>query len=139
MNQRSSYLQLFLNHRTALINYAAPIVGCRSRAEDVVQEAYIRFSTRGEDDRTGERIANPVGYLYRIVRNLAVDWARRFSIEAPLPDPEQLNRIPAAIPTAKDTVIYRDKLRVLAEALAELPERTQIAFAMHRHHKHVRS
>ncbi|MCD6074877.1 MAG: hypothetical protein K0Q70_1760, partial [Rhodospirillales bacterium] len=44
MKSDTAKLTLFLTHRTALIDYAAPIVGDRSRAEDVVQEAFIRFS-----------------------------------------------------------------------------------------------
>jgi DNA-directed RNA polymerase specialized sigma24 family protein len=35
-------LALFLAHRSALVGYATPILKCRARAEDVVQEAYIR-------------------------------------------------------------------------------------------------
>jgi RNA polymerase sigma-70 factor (ECF subfamily) len=69
-------LKLYLTHRAALIDYATPIVGCRARAEDVVQEAYIRFVPARVADA---RIEQPVAYLYRIVRNVALDWTRRFA------------------------------------------------------------
>lgn len=70
-------LKLFLDHRATLVDYATPIVGDRMRAEDVVQEAYIRFAPGAADGAAAGRVAQPVGYLYRIVRNLALDVTRR--------------------------------------------------------------
>ncbi|MDJ1156682.1 sigma-70 family RNA polymerase sigma factor [Chelatococcus sp. SYSU_G07232] len=129
MRHDSEKLALYITHRPALINYAAPIVGCRSRAEDVVQEAYLRFVQVTRD----ERVLQPVAYLYRIVRNLAVDWVRRLGSEVrPDVDSAGTNPIAADTPTPEEEVLYRDELRRLAEALAELPETTRIAFQMHR-------
>ena len=121
-------LEVYLAHRAALIDHAAPIVGCRARAEDVVQEAWFRFASL----REREEIAQPVGYLYRIVRNLAVDWARRLSTERrSVGDPALFN--PASLaPSVEHEALYRDELRLVAEALAELPERMRIAFEMRR-------
>jgi RNA polymerase sigma factor (sigma-70 family) len=121
-------LEIYLAHRAALIDYAAPIVGCRARAEDVVQEAWFRFASRPER----EEIAQPVGYLYRIVRNLALDWARRLSTERrSVGNHALVNPVPPA-PSAEHEALYRDELRLVIEALAELPERTRIAFEMRR-------
>ena len=39
-----SALSLYLVHRGALLNYANGIIGDRAQAEDVVQEAYLRFA-----------------------------------------------------------------------------------------------
>ncbi len=120
---------IFTEHRAALVDYATPIAGGRARAEDVVQEAYIRFAAAA--DKT-TRIENPVSYLYRIVRNLAIDVTRHGSFEDPFPEPESLNRIPSPTPGADETLLYRDELRVLAAALDELPARTREIFLMHR-------
>ena len=129
LKQDSPHVATFVRHRTALIDYATPIVGGRARAEDVVQEAYIRFDAASGQDG---RIDNPVSYLYRIVRNLAIDWTRRPMLEHPFPDDDAVARIPSPAPDAERTMLYRDKLRVLSEALDELPERTRDAFLMHR-------
>jgi RNA polymerase sigma factor (sigma-70 family) len=126
-------LDLFLAHRGALIDYAQPIVGCRSRAEDVVQEAYLRFAAANDRERAAEdRILQPVGYLYRIVRNLALDWARHLAMEAELPAPEVVDRIASAVPSPEQTTLDRARLRVVAGALAELPARTRQALELHR-------
>ena len=61
------------------MNYANGILHDRAGAEDVVQEAYLRFSAAADSGQ----IVNPVSYLYRIVRNLALDWTRRRSVEPP--------------------------------------------------------
>jgi len=81
-------LQLYLAHRAALLDYAAPIVGCRARAEDVVQEAWLRFS-RQQDDAD---IRHPASYLYRIVRNLALDQTRRTATEKAQPRRRAVDR-----------------------------------------------
>jgi RNA polymerase sigma factor (sigma-70 family) len=120
-------LALYLEHRRALVNYANGIVRDRAGAEDVVQEAYLRLST------VSQEISHPVGYLYRIVRNLALDWARRSSTERPDRAVfDTLEAVPQDAPSAEHVLLFRDELRVVQEALAELPERTQTAFRMYR-------
>lgn len=66
-----------MQRRAELVDYAASIVGCRSRAEDVVPEAYLRFDDAAERGR----LTQPTGYLFRIVRNLATDLLRRLALE----------------------------------------------------------
>lgn len=135
MNEASSQqLDTFLKHRKALVDYATPLVGDRMRAEDVVQEAWLRFSAATARDRTDTgQILQPVAYLYRIVRNLAFDLARKLNAEAWLPSSETLlNEVPADIAGPEQEAVDRDQLHALAAALDELPERTRQAFDLHR-------
>jgi RNA polymerase sigma-70 factor (ECF subfamily) len=53
-----------------LLAYARQWVGCQDDAEDVFQEAFVRFWRRGSGAR--DRLA----YLYRCVRNAAMNWRR---------------------------------------------------------------
>jgi RNA polymerase sigma-70 factor (ECF subfamily) len=116
-------LALFLAHRSALVTYARGILGDHARAEDVVQEAYLRLA-----DAAGNRaIDEPQGYLYRIVRNLSVDSRRRVQ-----PLEAVADRIPLDRPSPETEVLHRDELRIVSAALAELPERSRIALEMHR-------
>ena len=125
-------LDLFLAHRSALIDYAHPIVGCRTRAEDVVQEAYLRFAAATDHQRAADdRILQPVGYLYRIVRNLAVDWARHLAQED-RPPSAVIEQVASAAPSPEQAALDRDQLRIVVAALAELPPRTRLAFELHR-------
>lgn len=137
MTARPSDLEIFLSHRAALVTYAATIVGCRARAEDIVQEAFINFEVRGRspgDAETGQqhRAGRPVSFFYRVVRNAAIDWLRRPDVSAELADIGELERLPAATATPERTAADREQIRILAAALDELPARTRIAFTMHR-------
>jgi RNA polymerase sigma-70 factor (ECF subfamily) len=131
----SDTTSLFIEHRRSLVDYAAGILGSRAHAEDVVHEAYIRFSaadTRAAT-RPDEPIRHPLAYLHMIVRNLALTWARRSSIETPVaPAGTEIVSVASDAPSAESELIHREELRVLAEALIELPVRTQLAFNMHR-------
>jgi RNA polymerase sigma factor (sigma-70 family) len=116
-------LALFLAHRGALVTYARGILGDHARAEDVVQEAYLRLA-----HAAGSRaIDEPQGYLYRIVRNLAVDSRRRILPVDPIAD-----QIPLDRPSPEAEALHKDQLRVVRAALDELPERSRIALELHR-------
>jgi RNA polymerase sigma factor (sigma-70 family) len=123
-------LAVYIEHRDNLLNYASRIVRDRASAEDVVQEAWLRFSARA---RHGGDIAQPASYLYAVVRNLALDWLNRSSRNAPRTISDAvLESIPSEEPSAERVLYYRDELRALEELVSELPERTQIAFRMYR-------
>jgi RNA polymerase sigma factor (sigma-70 family) len=120
---------LFLEHRGSLVEYAARIVGSRAQAEDVVQEAWFKLS-RIEDESL---VSEPLGYLYRLVRNLAIDTRRSLSRETGRSAPEAIALAFADDrPSPEQSAADRDELRLVLEALAELPERTQIAVRMNR-------
>ncbi|MFV0453929.1 MAG: sigma-70 family RNA polymerase sigma factor [Pseudomonas sp.] len=128
MNEQGNKSHLFANHRKALVDYAAPITGCRAQAEDVVQDAWLRFSQTKQGNLT-----QPLAYLYRIVRNLALDFTRSAGYNQRQNDSEELfEQIPAHTPSPEQQLSSQDELRLIAEALAQLPERTRIAFEMHR-------
>lgn len=132
MPEEDSQLDLYVLHRAALVDYATPIAGSRAVAEDVVQEAWLRFSAAARQPRGAEQvILKPLGYLHRVVRNLALDGARRLAwegawrreagavVENHAHSPEQIHA-------------DREEVRRVADALAELPERTRRAFELHR-------
>ena len=128
---QDSNLDLYLAHRGALVNYAHGIVGDATHAEDVVQEAWLRFGAAAK----GRPLEDPVGYLYRIVRNLAIDSYRRRQREERVVEPnaeETARTTSDESPSPEAAVAAKDELRLLSEAMAELPERTRIALEMRR-------
>lgn len=128
----SDATSLFVAHRGSLVEYATRIVGSRAHAEDVVQEAWLRFQAASKERLFDE----PLGYLFRIVRNLALDGRRRLALESRLLGDSENDTAssvaPATVPTPETVALYREELRLLASALAELPKRTRIAVEMHR-------
>lgn len=130
MAPANSGLSIYLEHRDELLNYATRIVRDRASAEDVVQEAWFRFSSRNEQ---GAAIEQPRSYLFTIVRNLALDWLRRTSSGlAAAPAGAVLESVACEAPSAERVLYFRDELRALQAVLSELPERTQIAFRLYR-------
>ncbi len=123
-------LALYSAHRNALTSYASGIVGDHARAEDVVQEAWLRFGAAIGKGPLDE----PVGYLYRIVRNLAVDCRRRMIRDKALAGQglEVASVLSESSTTPEAQAVARDDLRRLIAAMDELPERTRIAVEMRR-------
>lgn len=60
----------FDRHGPALVLLARQFVRGRADAEDVVQDAFVRFW------RTRERVSQPVAFLFACVRGCALDWQR---------------------------------------------------------------
>jgi RNA polymerase sigma-70 factor (ECF subfamily) len=130
MSRAPDILGIFLAHRSGLVDYASRIVGDHAQAEDVVQEAYLRF-----DRAASAPIAEPVGYLYRIVRNLALDGRRRQAREALFvvgQSPEFSDGAACSRPGPEAEAAGRSDVEALKAALAELPERTRRALELHR-------
>jgi RNA polymerase sigma-70 factor (ECF subfamily) len=128
---RSKATSLFVEHRRSLVNYAAGIVGSTAQAEDVVQEAWLRFEKVSRQRLLDE----PLSYLYRIVRNLALDGRRKQARERRyfVPGLELLaERVPEDRPSPEAEAVGKGELRAVRAAMLELPERTRIALEMHR-------
>ena len=63
--------QTFADHRTLLFSVAYRILGSAADAEDVVQDAWFKWSA---DDRS--QVSDPKAYLARIVSNLSMERLR---------------------------------------------------------------
>lgn len=124
-----STLAVYLENRDELVKLAKRIVRDGASAEDVVQEAWFRFSSRTDD----VEIVQPKHYLFTIVRNLALDWMRRSAVRPTTATAQAyMEAVASEVPSAERVLYFRDELRQLHEVLKELPERTQRAFQLNR-------
>jgi RNA polymerase sigma-70 factor (ECF subfamily) len=108
-------------HGAALLFVARQWVSAKSDAEDVVQEAFIRFW------RARERVADPVAFLFACVRNCALDWTRERS--------RQVRREEAAARSEREPMfagsLEQDERRTAIEAsLRRLPAEQREVLAM---------
>ena len=65
-----SWSDWFDTHAAALVLLARRWVSCQADAEDVVQDAFLRFW------RSREQVQEPAGYLYACVKHCALDSQR---------------------------------------------------------------
>ncbi|SIQ48262.1 RNA polymerase sigma-70 factor, ECF subfamily [Rhizobium sp. RU35A] len=123
-------MALFLEHRPALVDYAARLMGSRDQAEDIVQDAFLRLKPKESEDYAPRQI---LSYLYSIVRNLALDQLKRRSVESRGRDTDPPFWILPQNPgTPEDAVLWSDQARVAAETLEGLPPEMRLAIELYR-------
>jgi RNA polymerase sigma factor (sigma-70 family) len=91
MAARPSLSELFASEEGPLLNFALGLVGRRSVSEELVQDAFLRLHQAWRD------VENPRAWLYRSVRNLALNHLRDHRREQPLDgvDPTAGDELPA--------------------------------------------
>jgi RNA polymerase sigma-70 factor (ECF subfamily) len=116
-----------------LINVANTITGCRCRAEDVVHDVFIKLA----ETVSTESLRQPLAYLVRMVRNLAIDHYRRRTFECyHYIDEEDGLDVPSPTAGPEAMAMHRDLLQQVSVALARFPQRTRKAFEMVRIDEH---
>src|SRR5215208_2505864 len=78
-----SITELFSALESPLLSYALRLLGERTAAEDVVQEAFMKLHAQFAEVREPRR------WLYRTVHNLALNQRRRASKVVPMPQPAE--------------------------------------------------
>ncbi len=83
---------------SALVRYAAGVLGSAASAEDLAQEAFLRLY---RELRQGIEITNPKAWLFCVLRNEIGKLKRRQSREGPLAETGELVE-PAPLPATAD-------------------------------------
>ncbi len=100
-------------------------------AADLTQDTFLRVLTSPPAEQAFNY--NPEAYLHRVARNLVIDHIRRERRAANISLSDlDFTRIVDPSPSAETVVYAREKLALVARTLAELPERQQKAFFLHR-------
>jgi RNA polymerase sigma factor (sigma-70 family) len=124
---RCGIVSVLIANRKQLVNTAAAITGCRCRAEDVVQDVFVKVAEHAPN----EEVRQPLAYLTRMVRNLAIDHYRRQAFEScHYEDGDEGLEVASPFACPESATIHRDMLKRIADGLAQLPARTQAAFEM---------
>jgi RNA polymerase sigma factor (sigma-70 family) len=103
---------LFEKEEGPLLSFALGLVGRRSVAEDLVQEAFLRLH------QVWSEVENPRAWLYRSLRNLALNHLRDHRRETEMP--EEGPPGPEAIPV--DEMGRMEAVGIVRMLLAELPK-----------------
>ncbi len=109
-----------------VLNHAARVLGNRTDAEDVAQEAMLRlWRAAGDWQAGGAKVST---WLYRVTANLAIDRLRRTGRAVGLDDTDEPADEDAL--AADDRLIRADRMAALDAALARLPERQRQAVVL---------
>jgi len=107
--------KLFEAEESGLLRYAIGLVGRRMVAEELVQETFLRLHKIWAD------VENPRGWLYRCLRNLAINHLRDHPKETELT--EETAQSGESLPP--ETLGRNEAVGLVRLLLAELPESDQ--------------
>lgn len=127
------FLHHVLPHETGLRAWLGRKRHSGIDVDDVIQETYTVLAARERMDD----IRNPRAYLFQVAHSIVVRHIRRaavVSIQA-VEDMEGFDPVDEAA-SLEQTLIARDELRRLAEAIAAMPVQTREAFVLRRVHGH---
>jgi len=99
-------------------------------AADLVQDTYFRVAAV---QASGRRVDDPRAYVLRIANNLAIDERRRRIRNAARTAPEEAGHaVPDPQPLAEQALLASERLRLLEEALRDLPPNPRQALLLNR-------
>ena len=123
------FLRNILPYEPALRRWLARSKPLDLEIDDVIQETYAIFA----DLETVEDIRFPRAYLFQVARSVITKHIRRARVVSiqTMDDLTQLDHEDDG-PSPERTVIDRDQLRRLAQAIASMPVKTREAFVLRR-------
>ncbi len=123
----AALVEVLVRHRAMLVGVARGVIGCASRAEDVVHDVLLRLVAFPNQDA----VRQPVAYVTRMVRNASIDVCRRQSLETTWHTEAAAGLdVPSPAPSPEARALARDTLGRMQHALARVPARSRTAFEM---------
>jgi RNA polymerase sigma factor (sigma-70 family) len=123
--RRLLFEQLFVQHGGALRRYVRRFVGSGDAAEDIVQEVFLRAYAQPA------QALFPKAFLFTIAHNLSMNWLRRRKTAAT----DSMGDLDAVgvydmNSHLEGPLIADEELRLLKEAVEQLPPQCRAAFAL---------
>src|ERR1700744_40551 len=125
----STILEAYLENEVALKRYLRRFIPAREAADDLAQEAFLRAFAA----ESGRVIESPKASLFKVAKNLALnELARQSSMTTePLGDFEGQEVLEDSSQAAvEDVVDSRERIRLLARAIAALPPQCAKVFML---------
>lgn len=98
---RPTLMALFESEEGALLAFAVGLVKRRPVAEELVQEAFLRLH------EVWDQVENPRGWLFRSLRNLALNHLRDHRHETPLEEQGRRPALPAKTGRMRNSAGWR--------------------------------
>lgn len=119
--EKPSLRQVFEAEESPLLRFAFGLVGSRETAEDLVQDAFLKLHAHWDD------IENPRAWLFRCIRNLALNHLRDHRRESPLLEADD---IPSQTSHPDQSLGHLEAIGTLQLLIAELDPADQQLIAL---------
>lgn len=125
-------IAVFMDVRPALARFLAARGAQRFESEDILQDLYLKLT-----EQTTGPVADPRAYLYRMAHNLLLD-RHRASSRRHRREAEWTGVLGAQVPerdmqpSVETVLLDRERLKLVTDAIATLPERTVEIFRRYR-------
>lgn len=124
----NALVEAMVDNRCRLLAIARRVLKASDDAEDIFHDAVLKAC-----DMADQCIDRPENYACRMVRNLALDEARKRCRMAKIRRPvEEIELLPELAPDAQRHVEARQTLTAVMRTIDGLPKRTRDAFVRHR-------
>ena len=126
-----NWSEIIHDNRHDLLWVCQKILNCPKRAEDVIQDAFLRLSQL--DISKVIAIKKPEGYLFQVVRNISIDHQRKLMKENTHFN-ESLSDVDIADTAYSPEQLLEEQSSIFAvnTSLAKLPKRTRDIFELYR-------
>ncbi|MBL28770.1 MAG: RNA polymerase subunit sigma [Rhodospirillaceae bacterium] len=129
-NETSLLVNVFEQNYDGLLRTLVVRLGDIHRAMDVVHDTYLRLVAASPET---QEIRNPRAYVFRVAHNLAVDMLRREGRYVAETLHQAMDEgIEDEAPSPESALHGRERLRLLDDALAELPGNVREALLLSR-------
>lgn len=120
---------VYRQHRQGLFSFALSIAGCPQLAEDAIQTAFANLHRSGAIEANGCQDGEATAYVFRAVRNSAIDLQRTGDRQKRLSERlfEDFSD-PVASTTPDDSLLTKERDQLLRNAIDQLsdPDREAI-------------
>ena len=129
MEDKPTLRQVFETEESPLLRFAYGLLGQRETAQDLVQEAFLKLHAHWDE------VVNPRAWLFRSIRNLALNHLRDHRRETAT---DLINELASDAPDPEQSLGRLEALGTLQLLLAELDpaDRALISFKYHENLKY---
>lgn len=125
---KNSLLSALTLHYGELVGHLTRKLGNAASAKDAAQDTYLRLQHVPAEIP----IRSPRAYIFRVANNVAIDYLRSETSRARYFTSAEIPERALDAPLADKVIDYRQRLAILEQAVAELPDKCREVFLMHK-------